>query len=82
MGCQILKSLTSKSMPSVDVASMAMEVIRISGAGPVTGKDSSDIGESMSEEEMQELQNRVVESIQDYFDSYDWDRKFIDHFGE
>jgi len=36
----------------------------------------------MSEEEMQELQNRVVESIQDYFDTYDGDRKFIDHFGE
>ena len=36
----------------------------------------------MSEEEMQELQNRVVESIQDYFNSYDWDRQFIDHFGE
>ena len=35
----------------------------------------------MSEEEMQELQNRVVESIQDYFDSYDWDAKFIQHFG-
>jgi hypothetical protein len=31
---------------------------------------------------MQELQNRVVESIQDFFDSYDWDKKFIDHFGE
>jgi hypothetical protein len=30
---------------------------------------------------MQELQNRVVESIQDYFDSYDWDAKFIQHFG-
>ncbi len=36
----------------------------------------------MSEEEMQELQNRVVESIQDYFDNYDWDRKFVEHFGE
>jgi hypothetical protein len=36
----------------------------------------------MSDEEMQELQNRVVESIQNYFDGYDWDRKFIDHFGE
>jgi hypothetical protein len=45
------------------------------------GRFSSDIGESMSEEEMQELQNRVVESIQDYFDSYDWDAKFIQHFG-
>ncbi len=38
MGCQILKSLTSKSMPSVDVASMAMGPIRISGVEPVTGK--------------------------------------------
>jgi hypothetical protein len=38
-------------------------------------------GEKMSESEMQELQNRVVESIQDYFDSYDWDAKFIQHFG-
>jgi hypothetical protein len=46
------------------------------------GGFSSGIGESMSDEEMQELQNRVVESIQDYFDSYDWDGKFIDHFGE
>ncbi len=38
MGCQILKSLTSKSMPSVVVASMAMGPIRISGVEPVTGK--------------------------------------------
>jgi hypothetical protein len=36
----------------------------------------------MSEQEMQELQNRVVESIQDYFDSYDWDEKFVEHFGQ
>ena len=36
----------------------------------------------MNEVDMQELQNRVVESIQDYFDAYDWDRKFIQHFGE
>ena len=36
----------------------------------------------MNEEKMQELQNRVVEGIQDYFDSYDWDDKFIQHFGE
>jgi hypothetical protein len=36
----------------------------------------------MSEEKMQELQNRVVESIPDYFGSYDWDGKFIEHFGE
>ena len=36
----------------------------------------------MNEVEMQELQNRVVESIQGYFDAYDWDGKFIQHFGE
>jgi len=28
----------------------------------------------MNDEEMQELQNKVVESIQDYFESYDWDK--------
>ena len=39
-------------------------------------------GAQMSDVEMQELQNRVVESIQDFFDAYDWDAKFIDHFGE
>lgn len=42
----------------------------------------SNDGGSMSEQEMQELQNRVVESIQDYFDSYDWDEKFVEHFGQ
>ena len=31
---------------------------------------------------MQELQNRIAESIQDYFDGYDWDGKFILHFRE
>ena len=39
-------------------------------------------GAQMKEVEMQELQNRVVESIQDFFDAYDWDAKFIQHFGE
>jgi hypothetical protein len=39
-------------------------------------------GGEMNEVEMQELQNRVVESIQDYFDAYDWDGKFNQHFGE
>ncbi len=38
-------------------------------------------GGIMSEAEMQELQNRVVDSIQEYFDKYDWDAKFIQHFG-
>ena len=31
---------------------------------------------------MQELQNQIAESIQDYFDAYDWDGKFIQHFGQ
>jgi hypothetical protein len=39
-------------------------------------------GGEMNEIAMQELQNRVVESIQDFFDAYDWDAKFIQHFGE
>jgi hypothetical protein len=39
-------------------------------------------GGKVNEEKMQELRDRVVESIQDYFDSYDWDQKFIEHFGE
>ena len=43
---------------------------------------SRGFGGEMSELEMQELQNRVVESIQDFFDAYDWDAKFIQHFGE
>ena len=42
----------------------------------------SNDGGVMNEQEMQELQNRVVESIQDYFNSYDWDGKFIEHFGQ
>ena len=36
----------------------------------------------MNELEMQELHNRVVESIQAYFDAYDWDAKFIQRFGD
>jgi hypothetical protein len=40
------------------------------------------IGGEMNKVEMQELQNKVVESIQEYFDAYDWDGKFIQHFGE
>ena len=39
-------------------------------------------GAQMNEVEMQELQNRVVESIQDFFDAYDWDAKFIQRFGD
>ena len=39
-------------------------------------------GGEVDELEMQELQNRVIESIQDFFESYDWDKKFIEHFGE
>jgi hypothetical protein len=36
----------------------------------------------MNELEMQELQSRIVESIQAYFDAYDWDGKFIENFGK
>lgn len=30
----------------------------------------------MNDEEMQELQNKVVESVDSYFESYDWDAAF------
>jgi hypothetical protein len=30
----------------------------------------------VTEDEMQELQNAIVDSIQDYFDNYDWDKAF------
>ena len=30
----------------------------------------------MDHEKMQELQNKVVESIDSYFESYDWDEAF------
>jgi hypothetical protein len=33
----------------------------------------------MDNEKMQELQNKVVESIQEYFDAYDWDTAFKKH---
>ena len=36
----------------------------------------------MTEEERQALMERISEDIQVYFDSYDWDKKVIDHFGE
>jgi hypothetical protein len=36
----------------------------------------------MDQVKMQELQNRVVESIQEYFDNYDWDGKFLEYFGD
>ena len=36
----------------------------------------------MNEVEMQKLQNIVVESIQEYFDDYDWDGKFIQYIGK
>jgi hypothetical protein len=34
----------------------------------------------MDQVRMQELQNRVAEGIQEYFDSYDWDGKFLEYF--
>ena len=30
----------------------------------------------MTDDEMQELQDVIVDSIQDYFDNYDWDKAF------
>ena len=36
----------------------------------------------MTEEEKQTLIERITEGVQEYFDSYDWDKKFIEHFGE
>jgi hypothetical protein len=30
----------------------------------------------MTDDEMQELQERIVEGVADYFDSYDWDNAF------
>jgi hypothetical protein len=43
---------------------------------------SRQTGGQLNDLEMQELQNRVVESIQAYFDAYDWDAKFIERFGD
>lgn len=36
----------------------------------------------MTEEEKQALMQKVIDNVQDYFDNYDWDKKFIEHFGE
>ncbi len=36
----------------------------------------------MTEEEQQALRDNVIEHVQNYFDNYDWDKKFIEHFGE
>jgi hypothetical protein len=33
----------------------------------------------MTDEEMQKLQNQVVESIEEYFESYDWDQAWQRH---
>ena len=33
----------------------------------------------MDNEKMQELQNKVVESIESYFESYDWDSAFQEY---
>ena len=30
----------------------------------------------MTDEEMQKLQEQIIEGIQDYFESYDWDKAF------
>ena len=36
----------------------------------------------MTNEEMQKLQNKVVESIEEYFESYDWDKAFKKYLEE
>ena len=36
----------------------------------------------MTEEELQSLMKSISEGIQEYFENYDWDKKFIEHFGE
>jgi len=59
-----------------------MEMIQIFPARSATGQVNETHWRKMNEVEMQELQNRVVEGIQDYFNAYDWDSKFIQHFGE
>ena len=33
----------------------------------------------MTDEERQELQNKVVESVEEYFESYDWDKAWQKH---
>jgi hypothetical protein len=30
----------------------------------------------MTDEEMQKLQESIIEGIEDYFESYDWDKAF------
>jgi len=30
----------------------------------------------MTDDEMQDLQDSIIDSIQDYFDNYDWDKAF------
>ena len=37
---------------------------------------------ALTEEEKQALMQKVIDNVQDYFDNYDWDKKFIEHFGE
>ncbi len=36
----------------------------------------------MNEEEKQALMDSISEGVQDYFENYDWDKKFIEHFGK
>jgi hypothetical protein len=34
----------------------------------------------LSKSELEQLESRIVAGIQEYFDNYDWDAKFIQHF--
>ena len=36
----------------------------------------------MTEEERQALMERISEGVQDFFDNYDWDGKYIEYFGQ
>jgi len=35
-----------------------------------------DICNNLTDEEMQKLQEQIIEGIEDYFESYDWDKAF------
>ncbi len=36
----------------------------------------------MTDEEMQKLQKQIIEGIQEYFESYDWDKAFKKYLEE
>lgn len=36
----------------------------------------------MNDEQMQKLQEEIIEGIEHYFDTYDWDKAFTKHLEE